>query len=270
MIIFVVKVTSSRHLMSAAFRVIVEVPDPPNGASSPPEAFSPPDSDLCRSRTDTETDDQTGSEDEDKKSNHEDYSDHAKPAKIHHLFVKVPPKQSAKFERMVRRNRTLEHEVNVYKELLTDLQQFIKNRVGDTIKLNIPTLYHGFTDSNTPSLMNGGSKDQSVLVIEDLARQGFATKDWFKYKLTHNEVLLALKELAKFHACGLAYRMSLKEEIDEKYPYIEDDLYTSSMAKELLAKYLDSYLHFLSHLPGLKSHVHKLRKISSNVFDVSL
>jgi hypothetical protein len=40
-------------------------------------------------------------------------------------------------------------------------------------------------------------------VIEDLARKGFATKDWFKFKLTHNEVLLALKELAKFHACGL-------------------------------------------------------------------
>jgi len=42
--------------------------------------------------------------------------------------------------------------------------------------------------------------------------------------------------------------MSLKEEIDEKYPYLEDDLYTSNMAKELLAKYLDSYLHFLTLL----------------------
>ena len=33
--------------------------------------------------------------------------------KVHHLFVKVPPKRTAKFERMVRRNRTLEHEVKV-------------------------------------------------------------------------------------------------------------------------------------------------------------
>ena len=32
---------------------------------------------------------------------------------MHHLFVKVPPKRTAKFERMVRRNRTLEHEVKV-------------------------------------------------------------------------------------------------------------------------------------------------------------
>lgn len=175
--------------------------------------------------------------------------------------------------------------------MLADLQVFIKERVGDTITLSIPTLYHGFTDSNNTAFLNANSTsapDQSVLVIEDLARlksyltnekniawfivliyrKGFVTKDWFKYKLTHNEVLLALTELAKLHACGLAYRMSLKEEIDEKYPYIEDDLYTSSMAKELLAKYLDSYLHFLSHLPGLKSHVNKLRKISPNLFEV--
>lgn len=64
------------------------------------------------------------------------------------------------------------------------------------------------------------------------------------------------------------YRMSLKEEIDEKYPYLDDDLYTSNMSKELLAKYLDSYLHFLSLLPGIQEHVHKLRKISSDVFQL--
>ena len=89
-------------------------------------------------------------------------------------------------------------------------------------------------------------------MIEDLTAKGFSTRDWFKDKLSHEEVILSVKELAKFHACGLAYRMSLKEEIDEKYPYLESDLYTSNMAKELLAKYLDSFLHFLSTLPGKK------------------
>ncbi len=34
-------------------------------------------------------------------------------SKTHHLFVKIPPQRTAKFERMVRRNRTLEHEVKV-------------------------------------------------------------------------------------------------------------------------------------------------------------
>ena len=176
------------------------------------------------------------------------------PAKIHHLFVKVPPKQTAKFERMVRRNRTLEHEVKVYHELLRDLQKFIAERLPrNPIQLRIPKLYHGFKDiqekMNTllgPQIMT--VREQSVLVIEDLTEKGFASKDWFKYKLSHEEVKLSLTELAKFHACGLAYRMSLKEDIDEKYPYLEDDLYTSNMAKELLAKYLDSYLHFLTYL----------------------
>lgn len=72
-------------------------------------------------------------------------------SKVHHLFVKVPPKRTAKFERMVRRNRTLEHEVKVYSELLIDLQAFVKARVGDAVKLNIPKLYHG-----------GGGEDEQV------------------------------------------------------------------------------------------------------------
>ncbi len=72
-------------------------------------------------------------------------------SKIHHLFVKVPPKRTAKFERMVRRNRTLEHEVKVYSELLRDLQDFVKSRVGDAIQLKIPRLYHG-----------GGEDDKQV------------------------------------------------------------------------------------------------------------
>ena len=71
--------------------------------------------------------------------------------KVHHLFVKVPPKRTAKFERMVRRNRTLEHEVKVYSELLRDLQAFVKDRVGDAVQLNIPKLYHG-----------GGGEDEQV------------------------------------------------------------------------------------------------------------
>ncbi len=101
-----------------------------------------------------------------------------------------------------------------------------------------------------------------------LFRKGFSARDWLKTKLTHEEVTLAVAELARFHACGLAYRMSLKEEIDEKYPYLEDDLYTSNMAKELLAKYLDSFMHFLSLLPGIQEHVIKLRKISGEVFQL--
>ena len=127
--------------------------------------------------------------------------------KVHHLFVKVPPKRTAKFERMVRRNRTLEHEVKVYSELLQDLQAFVKARVGDAVKLKIPTLYHGYREE-APPCDDGGNvqEDNHVLVIEDLTKSGFQTRDWFKHKLEHEEVMLAVDELAKFHACGLAYR----------------------------------------------------------------
>lgn len=226
----------SRHVLSNAMQVIVDVPDPP----------------VLKTDLPTET------EDLKENSTHETRKLASAPV-VHNLFVKVPPHRSANFERIVKRNRTLEHEVLVYTSLLQDMRDFVQQRAGDIVRLNIPELYHGESSS-------GAGRD--ILVIEDLAERGFKTSDWFKQKLTHHEVLLALSELATFHACGLAYRMSLKEEIDDKYTFLDDDLYTSNMAKELLAKYLDSYLHFLSLLPGISEHILKLRKISGEVFQL--
>lgn len=179
-------------------------------------------------------------------------------SKIHHLFVKIPPLRTATFQRMVRKNRTLEHENKVYSELLEDLKNFVQERVGDMVKLKIPS----------PYAENGSNGKTDELLIDDLSEKGFVARDWFRDKLSHEEVLLAVDELATFHACGLAYRMSLKEEIVEKYKYLDEDLYTSNMTKELLAKYLDSFLHFLSLLPGIQEHVLKLRKISNEVFQL--
>jgi len=264
----------NQSVLSTAYKIMVDVPDPPSADEAQNDEF------FINNDDDDEEEDQED-QSEFSSPNHSgiERSKSPVPAKIHHLFVKVPPKQTAKFERMVRRNRTLEHEVKVYHELLRDLQKFINERLPrNPIVLNIPKLYHGFsntssTEEKLPNLLAGpmqfSQRDQSVLVIEDLTERGFASKDWFKYKLNHQEVLLALTELAKFHACGLAYRMSLKEEIDEKYPYLDDDLYTSNMTKELLAKYLDSYLHFLTYLdPSIQEHVLRLRKISNEVFQL--
>lgn len=165
----------SQHILSQAYKVMVDVPDPPP----------------------------TGGGEADE----EDSEKAADRRKVHHLFVKVPPKRTAKFERMVRRNRTLEHEVKVYSELLQDLQAFVKTRVGDAIKLKIPTFYHSYREEIPPCDEGGNVQEENhVLVIEDLATKGFRTRDWFKHKLEHEEVMLAVDELAKFHACGLAYR----------------------------------------------------------------
>jgi len=49
--------------------------------------------------------------------------------------------------------------------LLADLQTFIKERVGDTIVLNIPTFSYGQAES-----VETLAGDPSLLVIEDLAR----------------------------------------------------------------------------------------------------
>ena len=114
--------------MSTSYKIIVDVPDPP----------------MDEEETSREN---SGNDDSDDQVFEISREKSPLPAKIHHLFVKVPPKQTAKFERMVRRNRTLEHEVKVYHELLRDLQNFIHERLPkNPIKLNIPNLYHGFTD----------------------------------------------------------------------------------------------------------------------------
>ena len=55
-----------------------------------------------------------------------------------------------RFEKITKKNRTLEREVKVYTELLRDLRAFVKDRVGNTVTLNLPNLYHGFTAKNDP------------------------------------------------------------------------------------------------------------------------
>ena len=63
-------------------------------------------------------------------------------------------------------------------------------------------------------------------------------------------------------------KCSVQEEHEDKYPWLMEDLITSSTAKELLAKHLDSYLHYLSLLPGVERTVALLRKIEHRIFDL--
>jgi len=120
--------SGNQSVLSTSYKIMVDVPDPPNN-----DIFS-----------------DESNEDGTESPSGIERSKSPVPAKIHHLFVKVPPKQTAKFERMVRRNRTLEHEVKVYHELLRDMHKFINDRLPrNPIQLNIPKLYHGFTDTTT-------------------------------------------------------------------------------------------------------------------------
>ena len=51
-----------------------------------------------------------------------------------------------------------------------------------------------------------------------------------------------------------------------RYPWLMEDLFTCNLARELLAKYLDSYLHYLSFLPGVDSTLLLLKRIQQDVF----
>ncbi len=61
----------------------------------------------------------------------------------------------------IKKNKTSLFIPQVYSELLRDLKKFVRSRVGETVQLKIPTLYHSYED---------GSTDSHVLVIEDLAK----------------------------------------------------------------------------------------------------
>ena len=110
---FILFFRGNQSVLSTAYKIMVDVPDPPSADEAQNDEF------FINNDDDDEEEDQED-QSEFSSPNHSgiERSKSPVPAKIHHLFVKVPPKQTAKFERMVRRNRTLEHEVKVYHELL--------------------------------------------------------------------------------------------------------------------------------------------------------
>ena len=118
-----------------------------------------------------------------------------------------------------------------------------------------------------PQLANPEVTSRDMLV-DKLVNEGFRVCHWTKERLNGEQVGAAMKEMATLHSTGLVYRMNLKEDISKIYPWIMEDMYTSYIAKELIAKYLDSYLHYLSHYKGAENTVTKLRGIKSNIFQL--
>lgn len=128
-------------------------------------------------------------------------------------------------------------------EYVKDLDNFVSLRMKDKMKLNVAEL-----------------KD------DPLTDEGWYQEDWCQRKLGREEISAALESMASLHAAGLAYRMSTKNNFEKHYPCLSRDLFTSHVAKELIAKHIDSYLHSLSSIPGADKVVGQLRKIQPNVF----
>eukprot|EP00092_Neocalanus_flemingeri_P094678 GFUD01120401.1.p1 GENE.GFUD01120401.1~~GFUD01120401.1.p1 ORF type:complete len:464 (-),score=144.12 GFUD01120401.1:120-1511(-) len=164
------------------------------------------------------------------------------------------PGAIARFSYHARRKQPMDHNKRVCNEYLQDLQNFVTSRVGNKVRLNIPSLEeNNLNKSNTK-------------LLEELTKQGWYTEDWNTSKLSLTQIRSAVQSMAVMHAAGLAYRMSMKTNFEKHYPWLMEDLYTSNMAKELIAKHLDSYLHCLSFLSGVGKAVSKLRKIEPDLF----
>ena len=62
--------------------------------------------------------------------------------------------------------------------------------------------------------------------------------------------------------------MSLSRSFEAKYPWLSQDLFSSNVVAEMIAKHLHTYLHFLSALPGAHQLCTRLRAIQSEVFQL--
>ena len=62
--------------------------------------------------------------------------------------------------------------------------------------------------------------------------------------------------------------MSLSRSFEAKYPWLSQDLFSSNLVAEMIAKHLHTYLHFLSALPGAHQLCTRLRTIQSEVFQL--
>lgn len=147
-----------------------------------------------------------------------------------------------------------EHDKQVCNKYLKELQEFVTARIGHKIKLNIASLEKKHQDKNT------------AMLREELITQGWYSPNWNTTKLTLAQIQSAVESMAVLHAAGLAYRMSMKNSFEQRYPWLMEDIYTSNMTKELIARHLDSYLHCLLFLPGSEKVVSKLRRIEQNLF----
>lgn len=140
----------------------------------------------------------------------------------------------------------------MYLTYLKDLSAFIIDRVGSDVVLAIPQL-------SCPEVV---SRDK---LVEKMCEKKFRSCHWTKERLNMEQVKSAMKEMAVLHATGLVYRMNLKEDICTMYPWLREDMYSSYVAKELLAKYLNSFLQYLSQYENADKTITKLRGLKSNI-----
>ena len=115
---------------------------------------------------------------------------------------------------------------------------------------------------------------------------GWYRVDWREGRLSREETTSALETMVQLHTASLAYRwtspireiinkstivsfrISMKTSFSSRYPWLSQDFFSGNIVRELIAKHLHSYLHFLSAIPGSEPVVSKLRGIQADVFQL--
>ena len=165
------------------------------------------------------------------------------------LFLKIPVFE----EPIITSQRLCSKEVSVYEEFFKDLKEFHDHPIKGPYTAPIAKLIH--SNKNCPSL----------LVLENVSEQGYySPRERF---LDKNELRSVLKGLAKFHADGIKFLTSRKENF---YPYMGVDEKRNLKIIKLLEKYLEPYLNFLEQFTPVQPAVLLLKDMSKsgNLHDV--
>ena len=161
---------------------------------------------------------------------------------------------NARFSSQLLRREAVVHSRRACRAYLGELSSFVRARLGDQLQLPLPQLEAGAEDSGRQQLE------------ASLAARGWAAVDWSTRRLSRPQLSAAMEAAATLHAAGLAFRLSSRRSVEAAHPRLVQDVFTSSGAKELVARHLDSYLHCLAAVPGAASVVAKLRRLQPTVF----
>ena len=159
------------------------------------------------------------------------------------LFLKIPVFE----EPIITSQRLCSKEVNVYDDFFKDLKEFHDHPIKGPYTAPVPKLIYHKKNS------------QSLLVLENVSEQGYySPRERF---LDKNELRSVLKGLAKFHADGIKFLNSKK---DNNYQYLGVDEKRKLKIIKLLDKYLEPYLSFLEQFTPVQPAVLLLKEMSRN------
>ncbi|KAG5878962.1 hypothetical protein JTB14_032178 [Gonioctena quinquepunctata] len=124
-------------------------------------------------------------------------------------------------------------------------------------------------------------RSNDVIVLEDLTIQGFAVKNMFVSPVEYKWLTLAVKQLAKLHACSVVLEEKMSEKIgrtfrcDEEFgEYLEEELYTDIDEYEsMISCGFREAIRFLDKFPDIPKRItleefkHRMKRSINAVYE---